>query len=113
MEKENRVYITNFGGHNFNPAKQYGTLVPLTRGNINPVQTDRILVDMLDVLKDSTENDYLLLSGHPVTIIIATSIMFTFHEKVKFLVWNKYNTEYVVREVSKSQIEESYKIING
>lgn len=113
MEKENRVFITNFGGHNFNPARQYGILVPLTKGNINPVQTDRVLVDMLDVLKDSTENDYLLLSGHPVTIIIATSIMFTFHEKVKFLVWNKYNTEYVIREISKSQITDIQKIINS
>lgn len=110
MKKENRVYVTNAGGHDFEPAKQYGSFVPLTKGNINPTHTDRITLDMLEVLKNSSPDDYLLLSGHPVTVLIATSIMFTLHGKIKFLVWNKHTSDYVTREISKKQIKETLSI---
>lgn len=110
MKRENRVYVTNAGGHDFNPAKKYGIFVPLTKGNINPTHTDRITIDMLETLKDSSPDDYLLLSGHPVTILIATTVMFSLHEKIKFLVWNKYSSDYSIREISKKQIMETLSI---
>ena len=63
---ENRIYVTNKGGHDFEAAKKLGVITPLTVGNINPIQVDRVLVGMMQELKDSTKNDYLLLSGHQI-----------------------------------------------
>lgn len=108
MRKE-YVYITNLGGHNFNPAREYGDLIPLTKGNINPIQADRILVEMMDILKDSIASDYLVLSGHPVTVAIAVSILMQLHGKVNLLIWNKYKRRYNVREITAEQINELYK----
>jgi hypothetical protein len=108
-----KVYITNTGGHNFSSAEDFGVLVPLTRGNINPVQTDRLIVDMLEELKDSSADDYLLISGHPVTVAVASSILFSLHGVVNMLIWNKHSFSYNVRSISSKQVKGTIKMNYG
>lgn len=108
MKSDNRfkVYVSNYSGHDYKPATKYGQIIPLTVGNINPLQVDRLLFEILNILQDSTPDDYLVLSGHHVIVAIAVSILITLHGKVNLLIWNKNTNDYNVRTIKQSVIEE-------
>lgn len=54
------VFIINKGGHDYSDAEQYGTLVPLSSGKINPFKIGREQEDFTRILSEATNEDYLL-----------------------------------------------------
>lgn len=102
--KKPAVYVTNLGGHDFAEAESFGKLVPITEGNINPLQVDRVLLQIKNALKCSTADDFLLISGHGVTIFIASIVLYEKHGRVKTLIWNNKTRKYATRILSKSQL---------
>lgn len=60
-----KVFIVNRAGHDFSKAKEFGTLVPVTSGNINVFRPDRDLYKIQRALDDfDYTQDFLLLSGN-------------------------------------------------
>lgn len=57
------VWIVNEGAHNYSKAERYGRLIPITRGNINPFNPGRMMINTQHKLGIATEDDYILLSG--------------------------------------------------
>ena len=105
-ETDNRVYIPNLSGHNYLDAKRFGTLVALTEGNINPLTVDRLAYLCAERLGDSTEKDYLLLSGHQVINAIAATLLLVKHGLVNYLVYDAREKIYVRRTMTASQLKE-------
>lgn len=96
-----KVYLVNRSGHNFDAAEQYGTLVPITEGNFNIIRPDRDFYNLIENLKEFTEEDYLLLSGN--VFVNALSIAALLHRKVtilNLLVYNAKNQSYVHHSLS-------------
>lgn len=76
-------------------AQKFGTLViVLPPGNIT-YDMEHAISRMRHVLKDVTENDWLLLTGDPMAIGLATHFVAAKLGKVRLLKWNRRNLEYI------------------
>jgi hypothetical protein len=84
-----RVFVTNFAGHDYTAAEEFGEIVPITKGYISFHSLDRVKYRVCESVGDSHEEDYLLLSGIPVICVIAASYWYFLHKKVKLLVHDK------------------------
>ena len=93
-----KVFVTNLGYHDFSPAKRFGDITPCTRGHIDIKQTDRIEAEIQNVLDQSDPEDYLLISGHPITVFLATGYWFRLHRCVNVLYWDPLIQDYRVRK---------------
>ena len=100
-----KVFITNLGYHDFSPAKRFGDLVPCTKGNIDIKQTDRIEAQIQNTLDASEAEDFLLISGHPVVVCLATGYWFRLHRSVNLLYWDPLLQDYRVRSTDFSSRE--------
>ena len=95
-----KVWIVNSSGHNFDAAKTYGELIPLSVGRVNVFNVERLLREFKGSLKNSSRNDWVLLSGNTVLNVLAVSIVLAKHGEVKLLIYDVIKKEYVPRELS-------------
>ena len=91
-----KVFITNRGFHSYDEAARYGTLVPVTIGNVDLRHTDRLEAKIQSVLREASANDILLLSGASIIQLYCVGYMFRKHGKVNVLYYDA--REYVFRE---------------
>ena len=98
------VYISNFGAHNYAPAARFGAVVPLTNGNYPIFRTARLVEEITQGLKNSTEDDYLLLSGSSIIAGIALAVWLTYHDKCNLLLYDRKTEEYVPRSISGTEL---------
>lgn len=84
-----RVFVTNFAGHDYTAAEQYGEIVPITKGYISFHSLDRVKYRVCEALEETTEEDWLLLSGIPVICVLAATYWYFKHKKIKMLVHDK------------------------
>lgn len=103
----NKVYIVNDAGHDFNPALQYGELVPLTAGDLNVLQVDRIASRMREVMFNMAQTDYLLLTGHAALIAIAVSVALSLNDVVNILIYDAKNHCYTPRRIGTRRVNAS------
>lgn len=97
---ENRkVYVVNKSGHDLSAANKYGELVFLTEGKVNIFATDRLLKELEEKLKNSSLNDYLLVSGSVVLGALTIKIMLEIHGTVNLMIFNFKTNDYVVRTI--------------
>lgn len=91
------VYVTNYAGHDFSAAEQYGELEYVTKGNINIYRTDRDLYNLTEKLeKYDDEKDYLLLSGNILVNAMVLSVLLTKGvKKLNLLVYDAKNLNYI------------------
>jgi hypothetical protein len=91
----NKVYIIqNSMGKNFEPAKEFGALTIMLRGNETPAEALKILNHHL---QDFTATDFLLLVGSPVFIVMATIVAWqqlSPDQPLAVLVWDKQHYKY-------------------
>jgi len=83
------VWITNYAGHEFSLAKQYGELRYITKGYISFSSLDRLKFHIAGQLVESQPEDYLLLSGTIIICVIAAIVWFKMHKKIKLLNWDR------------------------
>ncbi|KKN53601.1 hypothetical protein LCGC14_0600970 [marine sediment metagenome] len=96
-----KVYIVNEGSHNYNDAKRFGELVPLSyAGRIGRYSPSVIFLEFADILKDSSKEDFILLSGLALVNAIATGIMSRLHGNVNFLIYHQKTGAYIERNLS-------------
>jgi hypothetical protein len=97
--KEERVFITNYAGHNYDGARKYGRLISITRGYVSFGSIDRVKFNITKkIVEESHAEDWMCLSGVPVISAIAAAVWLRHHGKLKLLVWDK-KTDSQYREV--------------
>ncbi len=94
-----KVYIVNKGGHNYEPASKYGELVTLSEGGVDKHSPAKIYMDFIEILRDSSPGDFLLLSGLTLINSVATGIMVAMHGQVNYLLFHQRNGNYVARNI--------------
>jgi hypothetical protein len=99
-----KVYITNRSGHDFSSATTFGELVFLSEGKTDPYQMSKIYREFVDVLKDSHEDDYLMITGLPVMNSIAAAIMAYKHGRVNWLQYHAQSNTYKPRTIVISEL---------
>jgi len=82
-----KVFIVNRGGHDFSPAEKYGEIVFLSTGSISRYSIANMYRQFVDELKDSSPDDYILLTGLSSMCSVACSIMAFLHGRVNFLLF--------------------------
>lgn len=97
---KSRVFVINYIGKDMSDAKQYGTMVPITEGNVDVFNTDRLLYTMKSTMDNHAydpKTDFILLSGGlPLNFCMGAII--AKYKKVNLLLWDAKNRKYVRKE---------------
>src|SRR6056297_2497038 len=80
------VYVINRSVHDFSKAEKFGQLVYLSNGAINKYATSKMARKFEEMLQDSAEEDYILITSLTVMNIIACSIFVCIHKKLNLLI---------------------------
>ncbi len=67
------VYVVNKGAHDFDDAERFGRLVYLSEGPMNKFSVDKMYREFATRLRDSSPEDYILITGLTVMACIACS----------------------------------------
>jgi len=60
-ERKKKVFIINKSGHNYQPAEEFGELIYLSEGNINPFRISRIAEEFKGILSTQAQDgDYIV-----------------------------------------------------
>lgn len=86
-----KVYVTNRGGHDYSAAKRYGELVYLTEGEIPRYNTSQMFRAIEGVLKDSEQDDYILLTSLTTLNTVACSYFAHKHGRLNLLLFQPHN----------------------
>jgi hypothetical protein len=81
-----RVFVTNFAGHDYEKAKQFGELYWITKGYVSFQSLDRVKFLITEQVVKSDKDDWLLLSGTPMISVVAALVWYALHKRVKLLV---------------------------
>jgi len=94
----NKVYVIQDSNKNLDPAKEYGPLTIMLRGNETLADAQRVLSGHLNQFDP---DDFILLIGNPVfmsmAVLLAAHPCHEARRKLQLLVWNRetytYNLE--------------------
>ena len=94
-----KVYVVNRSTHDFSAATEFGELIYLSEGSINRFNTSRIYRAFYPILKDSHEEDYILITGLTVMNLVAAFIFTMRHKRLNLLLFKTYRNkkEYLER----------------
>jgi len=81
------VYIVNRSSHDFSAAEAYGKIIFLSDGSMNRYATNSMVRDFAQVMKSSTENDYIVPCSLNVMNSIACAIFAHKHGKLNLLLF--------------------------
>lgn len=105
------IWIANEAGHEgYGKARLLSHLhdsaiYPLTRGNVNVFQVDRLLYTLSEgVVRHVKENDRLILSGSIVISLLACQLWVETHGRCHILQWMKSRSMYVESTISRDHI---------
>ena len=113
-EQPNRVFVTNFAGHDFGAAKSYGEIYWITRGYVSFQSLDRVKFLITEQVLKSTKDDWLLLSGTPLISVISVLMWYALHKKVKLLVFDqKGGGKYRELIISEENVLDLLKVMPG
>lgn len=91
------VWVVNEGGHNYEPGKKWGRLIPLTTSNINHFNVDRLAVNIAERIRAADEEDFVLISGSPLLNVIVFQLWLRRFKKAKVLQHSVKSDDYVLR----------------
>ena len=95
------VYIPSRSGHDFSAAKKFGEICYLSGDHaVDPYKTNSIYCLFANILRNSTADDYILITGLSVMSAIATAIMARKHGKVNMLIYHASSGGYKARTIS-------------
>lgn len=92
------VYCTNFPGIPLIDAEKFGEIIYLTDSFIDISKHEKVeeLENRISLLlKDSIEEDYVLLIGFALVTAITTKLWFQRHSVMKILVHQQINKKYI------------------
>lgn len=94
-----KVFVPNRSHHDFADAARFGDIVYLTDGIVNRFQINQIYRQCKAIMKDATEQDFILVSSLSIINAIAASIMARRFNRVNFLIFNSRDRRYEAREI--------------
>lgn len=95
-----RVFIAqDLGLVNFVPAEDYGKLIVCIDRRVSHVGLSRAFATLRERLRDITENDWIVPTGHPAIIGYACHLMADRTGVIRLLVWDRQTERYVPAEV--------------
>ena len=92
-----KVYIVNKSSHDFTNAEKFGKLIYCTDGRINRFATNDMARKFNDAMRNSSENDYILLCALSVMNSIACSVFACKHKRLNLLLYK--DGEYLERNM--------------
>jgi hypothetical protein len=93
-----KVYIVNKSGHDFDYAKRFGELKFLSEGQISKYAVDSMYRQFADRLRESSPDDYILITGLTVMSCIACSCFAVRHDgRLNLLLFR--NNKYIERKM--------------
>lgn len=104
-----RVFVTNFAGHDYSSLNKYGKQVFITKGFISFQGLDRVKFQVAQGMADSKPEDWLALSGTNILNVIAATLWYQLHKKVKILNYDKESRQYrelIMTEENNAQLLE-------
>lgn len=113
METGVKVWITNYAGHDYEPAKKYGELVHITKGFISYQSLDRLKYRIVEAMLEMGEGDYLLLSGTNIINVIAVAYAMEMFGSVNILVFDKEENLYRELRLSSLNFGEIENVVTG
>jgi hypothetical protein len=83
------VYVLSKGSHNFSDAERFGELVFLDISPLARWDTNRLYLELMEGLKDATEDDLIVVSHLASHCCVATAIMIEWYGRVNLLIYRK------------------------
>lgn len=99
------VWLVNEGGHDYSSLEEFGRVVPLTRGGVNPFGPDRLMVMLAARLAHANSDDYLAISGLPLLNALAIAMWLVRFGRVRLLQFSTKQSRYQKLEVSFAAVE--------
>jgi hypothetical protein len=96
------VFIVNKGGHDFSDADRFGRLRYLSEGMDSRYAVNKIYRDFAIKLRQSTPEDYILITGLTTMNIIACSCFGYMHGRLNLLIFK--NNRYLERRLVLSEL---------
>lgn len=93
-----KVFIPNKGGHNYEPAAEFGTLVYVTEGTLNRFSTTNMYRAFIEAMEDSSPDDYYIPTSLNVISCIGAAVFARKHGRLNLLLYRQ--GEYVARELN-------------
>lgn len=98
-----KVYICNYAGYDYSSAREFGKLVPVTKGTVNIFKKDRLAYEISEALKEfNPREDFLLFGGNIVINVIAVTLLLSKHNEVACLVYGAKKGDYVPMTIPRS-----------
>ena len=95
-----KVYIVTRGHHDFSKAERYGELVFMTEGLISVKQIGVMIRTILEHLRDSTPEDYVMIYGPTMMVSLLCSIFVLRHSVLNILIYNQETERYMLHRVA-------------
>ena len=92
-----KVYIVNKSSHDFSNAEKFGKLVYCTEGRMNRFAVNDMCRKFQDSMRNSKEDDYILLCALGVMNSIACSIFTHKHSTLNLLLYKE--GDYIERNI--------------
>ena len=99
------VWIPNRSYHNYRPAEEFGTLQVLTSGQVGKFSVGEMFRKFELKMKDSTENDFLIITSLPYLNVVASAILGQKHQRYNLLIYDPRLNVYRQRSVDLSGIK--------
>lgn len=80
------VYVLNKGAHNYTDAERFGELIFCTDGTLDRYDTSQMYRELFAAMKDSMEDDYILLTSLTSLCSIACAIFTAKHGTLNLLI---------------------------
>jgi len=92
-----KVYVTNRGGHSYDAAEKYGEIIYVTEGTLNRFAVSSLYRAFVDVMSDSSKDDYILITSMSVVNAIGAAVFARKHGCLNLLLYR--GDEYIVRNI--------------
>ena len=97
LEDQRKVFIPNQSGHNFTDSERYGTPVYVTKGLVNRFSVNFIARKWALSLKDSTKEDYILVTSLTILTVVGAALFGHLHGCLNLLLYR--NERYIARKI--------------
>jgi hypothetical protein len=91
------VYIPNKGAHDYSDAERFGSIVYVTTMNINRYSVGTMLRVWHKAFKNSTDEDYILITSLTILCCIGCALFALRHKKLNVLLFR--NNKYMSRRL--------------
>jgi hypothetical protein len=91
------IYVPNKGSHDYSDSARYGAVVYITKGEQNRYAIGTMVRNWVKALRESKEDDYILLSSLTNLCCIGCALFVMKHRRLNLLLFR--NDKYIERKL--------------